>query len=189
MNDPKVKTDQDLHSYPKWIRRNAWNRMVMGILILTVVTSLDVCLRRVHASPDPAPTKLVTAQEFRLVAADGSPRATLALQPDGSPYLALMDKANNRRITVRIRPDGGAVMAVNDVDGKNRIALDTQVDGSASITVSSKKSKGGVGLLTPPDGTPIVMVRDKDGMVAFAEPQPESPEEPNSAKPAPGVKK
>jgi len=157
--------------------------------LLAVLLVANVSVRRVHAAPDPAPAKLVMAQEFRLVDAAGEERATLALQPDGSPYLSLSDKAKNRRITVRVRPDGGAVMAVNDSDGKNRIALDTQPDGSASVTITSKKGKGGAGMLTPPDGSPVVMVRDKDGTVAFAEPQPEAPDENGAAaKPDPTKK-
>ena len=159
------------------VRSTASSLRTAGSVAALVIALLgaDVALRTVHAAQDPAPPKLVTAQEFRLVDKDGATRASIALQPDGSPYIALTDKANNRRISMRVRPDGGSAFAMNDSDGKNRIALDTQPDGSASVTVTNRQGKGGAGLLVPPDGSPIVVVRDKDGAVAFAEPQPDEP--------------
>jgi hypothetical protein len=158
--------------------------------LVIALLSADVAIRSVRAAQDPAPAKLVTAQEFRLVDRDGATRASIALQPDGSPYIALSDKANNRRISMRVRPDGGSTFAMNDSDGKNRIALDTQADGSASVTVTNRQGKGGAGMLVSPDGNQIVMVRDKDGSVAFAEPQPQPPDDAGDGgkKAAPGKK-
>ena len=82
---------------------------------------------------------------------------------------------------MRVKPDGGSVFAMNDADGKNRIALDTQPDGSASVSVTNRQGKAGAGLLVPSDGSPVVVVRDKDGSIAFAEPQPQSADDPADA--------
>jgi len=79
---------------------------------------------------------------------------------------------------MRVKPDGGSTFAMNDSDGKNRIALDTQADGGASVTVTNRQGKGGAGLLVSPDGSQVVVVRDKDGSVAFAEPQPQPADDP-----------
>lgn len=163
----------------------------IAVSLVVVLVAADAALRSVHAAQNPEPAKLIVAQEFRLVDKEGTTRASIALQPDGSPYVALVDKLNNRRITLRVRPDGGATFAMNDPDGKNRVALDTQADGSASITVSSRQGKSGAGLLIPPDGSPAVIVRDKDGAVTFNEPQPLPPDDSGAdagAKPKPGKK-
>jgi hypothetical protein len=165
------------------VRTPASSLRTTGSVAALVIALLgaDVALRTVHAAQNPVPPKLITAQEFRLVDKDGATRASIALQPDGSPYIALTDKANNRRISMRVRPDGGSTFAMNDADGKNRIALDTQADGSASVSVTNRQGKGGAGLLVSTDGSPIVVVRDKDGSVAFAEPQPQPADDPNDA--------
>jgi hypothetical protein len=153
-----------------------WVRSLAYALTCGIVAVLSA--RYAGAGRDPEPPKLLTAQEFRLVDKTGAVRAVMALQPDGSPYISLNDTKDNRRVTLRVRPEGGSAVAMNDADGKNRILLDTEGDGSASITLSSRKSKGGAGFLTPAEGDPIVVVRDKNGEVAFAEPQPQ-PAEPD----------
>jgi hypothetical protein len=160
---------------------SSWRAAGSVAALVIVLLGADVALRTVHAAQDPAPPKLVTAQEFRLVDKSGAARASIALQPDGSPYISLTDKANNRRISMRVKPDGGSVFAMNDADGKNRIALDTQPDGSASVSVTNRQGKAGAGLLVPSDGSPIVVVRDKDGSIAFAEPQPQPADDPADA--------
>jgi hypothetical protein len=179
-------------SVPQSFRQtNVSIRTTFNVAALVIALfGADITLRSVHAAQNPAPPKVLVAQEFRLVDKDGSTRASMALQQDGSPYISLTDKANNRRISLRIKPDGGSAFAMNDADSKNRILLDTQADGSASVSVTNRQGKGGAGLLVPPDGSPIVVVRDKDGSVAFAEPQPQPAEEPGDAgkKPAPGKK-
>jgi hypothetical protein len=152
----------------------------IGLILIAALFAAGLAARSVSARQNPEIPKLLQAQEFRLVDKDGAARATMALQPDGSPYISLSDKMNNRRIVLRIRPDGGAVLSINDPDGKNRIALDTLPDGSATVSATGKNGKSGAGLLVPADGNPMVVVKDKDGMISFAEPGPFQPGEPEN---------
>jgi hypothetical protein len=87
-------------------------------LTVAVLLAGDIALRCVSAQKSSAPQKLVAAQEFRLVDAEGNtranitsikgqpglilygnktPRMVLSVDPEGEPFIALLDKSGKRQ--------------------------------------------------------------------------------------------
>lgn len=147
-----------------------------GVVLLAVLLlGGDLALRSVHAAPDPAPPKVVTAQEFRLVDKTGAMRATLQTQEDGSPGMALYDKNGKVRITLHVKSDGSSLLAFHDAQSKPRLELEQGNDGKGGFTLTNAKSTGGAALLISPDSAPAAVFTDKDGKVIWSAPEPEIP--------------
>lgn len=145
-----------------------------GVLLLAaLLLAGDMALRNVHAAPDPAPPKVITAQEFRLVDKTGVMRATLQTQDDGSPGLALYDKAGKARVTLHVQTDGTSLLAFRDAQGKSRVELEQDSDGTGGLTLINGKGTGGAALLIAPDSNPVAVFKDKDGKVTWTAPGPE----------------
>lgn len=147
-----------------------------GVVLLAVLLLAgDLALRSVHAAPDAAPPKVLTAQEFRLVDKTGAMRATLQTQDDGSPGLALYDKSGKVRITLHVQADGTSLMAFRDGQGKSRVELEQDTDGTGGLTLTNGKGTGGAALVIAPDGNPVALFKDKNGKVTWSAPEPEVP--------------
>jgi hypothetical protein len=142
-----------------------------GVVLLAVLLLAgDLTLRSVHAAPDPAPPKVLTAQEFRLVDKTGAMRATLQTQEDGSPGLALYDKNGKVRVTLHVRSDGSSAIAFRDAESKPRVELAQESDGTGGLTLTNGKGTGGAALLIAPDSNPVAVFKDKDGKVVWTAP-------------------
>ncbi|GEM_PF-560103 len=145
------------------------------VLLAVLLLGGDLALRSVHAAPDPAPPKVVTAQEFRLVDKTGAMRAALQTQEDGSPGLALYDKTGKMRITLHVQADGTSLLAFHDAMGKPRVELEQDSDGTGGLTLINGKGTGGAALMIAPDSNPVALFKDKDGKVTWSAPEPEIP--------------
>jgi hypothetical protein len=143
------------------------------VLLALLLLAGDQALRSVHAAPDAAPPKVIQAQEFRLVDKNGTMRATLQTQDDGSPGLALFDKNGKARVTVHVQPDGTSTLAFHDAQSKTRVELEQQSDGTGGLTLTNSKGTGGMALLIAPDSNPVALFKDKTGKVTWSAPGPE----------------
>ncbi|WP_447978494.1 hypothetical protein [Candidatus Nitrospira bockiana] len=80
-----------------------------------------------------------SAEEFRLVDADGKVRGIFGLSSDRQPYLALIDEGETRRVWVGIAQESG--VAVRDIDGKTRLVLSVDADGQPSLVVRDRRQQ------------------------------------------------
>ncbi len=159
------------------------------VLLAALLLAGDLAIRNVHAQPDAAPPKMVTAQEFRLVDKMGNARATLQTQEDGSPGLALYDKTGKVRVTLHVRPDGSALFAFRDGAGKPRVELEQASDGTGGLTFTNSKGTGGAALVMAPDGNPAAIFKDREGKVTWSVPEPDVPLVPGPELPEKPAKK
>ncbi len=67
-----------------------------------------------------APAGIVTAQEVRVVGAEGDTRATLGVGPDGTPYLAFRHRDGMVRVGMGVPSDGLPSLVLLDAAGQVR---------------------------------------------------------------------
>ena len=115
-------------------------------------------------------TKIVEAEEFRLVTKDGQPRATLLLWNGELPALTLADETCHNRVFLGVFNNAQPALLLNDRGCKQRAALDLQPDGLPSLTLRDKKDvpRARVHLLL--DGTPVLTLYDENGQVVWSLP-------------------
>ena len=65
---------------------------------------------------------------------DGNPRASIIVQPDGTPTLRLADQQHGR-IGMDMTPDGRPGLALLGADGKTRASLTVNADGMGALTL------------------------------------------------------
>ena len=86
--------------------------------------------RSAGASADPlALPRIITAEEFRLAALDGTIRATFGLLPDGQPGLSLVDRSRAIRVNLLLRGDDRPHLALLDGAGQTMVSLSSLDDG------------------------------------------------------------
>jgi hypothetical protein len=78
-----------------------------------------------------------TAEEFRLVDAQGRLRALLAFSVDGEPYLALLDQHETRKVWLGLSKESG--LAIRDIDGKTRLVLSLDGEGDPTLVFSDRQ--------------------------------------------------
>lgn len=78
-----------------------------------------------------------TAEEFRLVDAQGRMRALLAFSGDGEPYLALLDQHETRKVWLGLSKDSG--LAIRDTDGETRLVLSLDRKGEPTLVLSDRQ--------------------------------------------------
>jgi hypothetical protein len=78
-----------------------------------------------------------TAEEFRLVDAQGRLRALLAFSADGEPYLALLDQHETRKVWLGLSKESG--LAIRDIDGKTRVVLSLDGEGEPTLVFSDRQ--------------------------------------------------
>ena len=78
-----------------------------------------------------------TAEEFRLVDAQGRLRALLAFSVDGEPYLALLDQHETRKVWLGLSKESG--LAIRDIDGKTRLVLSLDGEGEPTLVFSDRQ--------------------------------------------------
>src|SRR5438128_10348983 len=93
----------------RFVRSPLWNALLVGAVLLAG----DAALRTVRAAPE-EPPKVVTAQEFRLVDANGKTRATLAAKPDGNTTLTFVDTEGKMRAGLGLSEKGESSLRLYD---------------------------------------------------------------------------
>jgi hypothetical protein len=78
-----------------------------------------------------------TAEEFRLVDAQGRMRALLAFSADGEPYLALLDQHETRKVWLGLSKESG--LAIRDIDGNTRLVLSLDRQGEPTLVFSDRQ--------------------------------------------------
>ncbi|HKN85502.1 MAG TPA: hypothetical protein VJV04_01445 [Nitrospiraceae bacterium] len=78
-----------------------------------------------------------TAEEFRLVDAQGRMRALLAFSADGEPYLALLDQHETRKVWLGLSKESG--LAIRDIDGETRLVLSLDRKGEPTLVLSDRQ--------------------------------------------------
>ena len=78
-----------------------------------------------------------TAEEFRLVDAQGRLRALLAFSADGEPYLALLDQHETRKVWLGLSKESG--LAIRDIDGETRLVLSLDGQGDPTLVFSDRQ--------------------------------------------------
>ena len=125
-------------------------------------------------------SKLIVAEEFRLVDSSGTRRASLGPQfervanqrvsVDGSPALELFHRDGQKGCTLSLFPDGTAMVALWGKDGASRVALVLSPDQAAGLFVGHQSSKPGVTIRVRPGERPQIQSVDSDGTVVWAAP-------------------
>lgn len=124
----------------------------------------------VIAQETPAPVKVVTAEEFRLVGKDGKARAGLVARDDGAASLAFYDGSGKIRAEMGVNAAGVSELALYDQAGKQRkpegfaylfvlpnggprLSL---VGDAANLTVASPQLASHATLKVEPDHNPVL---------------------------------
>ena len=89
------------------------------------------------AGEAPPPTKLVTAEEFRVVDQAGRTRARLAMDARGSAALYLIDQDGKERARLGVFDDLAALVLAGKQDGKGS-GLTVFDDGRAELTLQAE---------------------------------------------------
>ncbi len=135
----------------------------VGLLVVVAVLLVgDLAVRAVRAQPQGVAPRAMVAQEFRLIDAQGNPRAVLGMRADGGPGLAFLDKQGKSRAAIGLTEDQSS-LALYDVDGHARVRITLQNDGGAGLALQDKNQKLRAALRLKADGTPSLSFSDADG--------------------------
>jgi hypothetical protein len=93
----------------------------------------------VEAQEQTAASKVVAAEEFRLLDSSGRVRAALDFSVSGQPALTLRDEQHVSRVSLSISDETG--LAVRDVDGKTRLVLSVDREGAPSLVVRDRNHR------------------------------------------------
>jgi hypothetical protein len=156
------------------MNRKQW----VGFIVVTMVSGLIGGLvgsyvffneRAVAQEPAQA-TKIVTAEEFRLVTKDGKPRASLLLWNGQLPALTMADEKCHNRVFLGVFNMAQPALILNDEGCKQRASLDLQPEGLPSLTLRDKNDipRARVHLLK--DGSPILTLFDHNGQESWSAP-------------------
>lgn len=99
---------------------------------------------------------------LHLADAEGKPRTTLMVLPDGSSRLLLSDREGKGGASMLTEADGAARLAVFDRDGRNAAWLGTLPDGSPSLFMTDQAEQATVMMGVAADGAPHLVFADKD---------------------------
>ena len=131
------------------------------LLIMLVTGSGDVVRTGSVASS-------LEAGAFLLKDEEGVQRATLALQDDGGASLTLSDGNGLARLRLAVLPDGSPGVSLLDTDGETRAILGLLEDGTTTLVFADGGSVArGIFALTP-DGAARVIFNDADGRTRTA---------------------
>ncbi|MGQ0812178.1 MAG: hypothetical protein ACT4OO_13280 [Nitrospiraceae bacterium] len=108
--------------------------------------------------------KILTAEQFVLVDANGVPRGRLGGMPDGSVKLTLNDRQLKDRITMGLSPDGSPSLGLFDENERTRtlLAINKWVP---IFTLTDKQEVNRTTLAVVDDGTPRLRFMDGKGKV------------------------
>jgi hypothetical protein len=115
-------------------RLERWERekrhmLGLGVVILTICAAMAM-----HGGRWGRRAKVVEAETFLVRDQEGQVRARLSIQKDGSPELALLDKAGQHQFLIQGLADRSATLHLYD-QGHVRIALSALSSGAASMNL------------------------------------------------------
>ena len=140
--------------------RAKWAMVIAAVCLMVTAAAIAYVVGQAKAT---AP-KVVRAQRFELVDAQGRPRAMLGLGPDGSPALELTDEKRQVRAALSLAPAGGQpTLVLYDDNRKGRAALALTADGQPMLGLRDEKGDGRAVLIVLPDGRPLLGLYDENG--------------------------
>jgi hypothetical protein len=116
------------------------------------------------------PTKIVTAEEFRLVTKDGQPRATFLLWNGQLPALSMADEKCHNRVFLGVFNMAQPALILNDEECKQRASLDLQPEGLPALTLRDKTDVPRARIHLLQDGSPVLTLFDETGRELWSAP-------------------
>jgi len=111
----------------------------------------------------PASPRSVLAEEFHLVDRDGTRRAGLFLESDGSPRFMLYDGGEKPRLTLGLGSDGEPTVDLADKSGSSRLVMFLAANGNPFWALRDQEGKVRAAMGVGADGEPYVTLLDKGG--------------------------
>jgi hypothetical protein len=112
----------------------------VGGLVGGVVSNQLLLNQPAHAEKKAQPSKVIEAQEFRVVDQDGRKRAQLMLTEVDSPALILSDENELIRLQMQLVPKGFPVLWFRDANGLLKASLTLRPTGDVLLTLGAKES-------------------------------------------------
>ena len=110
-----------------------------------------------------APLKSVVAEQFVLVDSHGERRATLSLDADGGPALALSDASGRARAAIRLGVDGAPSVVLYDTSGRRRLEVALKPDGATGLGLYDETGEGRTELVVSGTGAPSLSLYGPNG--------------------------
>ena len=110
-----------------------------------------------------APLKSVMAEQFVLVDSRGEHRATLSLDADGGPALALSDANGRARAEIRLGADGAPSVVLYDTIGRRRLEVALKPDGATGLGLYDETGEGRAELVVSGSGAPSLSLYGPNG--------------------------
>jgi hypothetical protein len=110
-----------------------------------------------------APLKSVIAEQFVLVDSRGEHRATLSLEADGGPALALNDASGRARVAIRLGADGAPSVVLYDPIGRRRLEVALKPDGATGLGLYDETGEGRAELVVSASGAPSLSLYGANG--------------------------
>jgi hypothetical protein len=119
------------------VTRAKWAILVAAVCLVVTVAAVAYAAGQAKT----ATPKVVRAQKFEVVDAQGRVRATLGLLPDGSPSLELTDEQGKTRAQLSLYSDGSPYLGLQDAKLKTRAELSLDSGGRPSLALSDEQGK------------------------------------------------
>jgi len=108
--------------------------------------------------------RVIEAQEFRVVAQDGTMRIKLAIGTDGGSYLSLFDPGEMSRVSLTTAANGISLLGFNDDDGAVRAYIGMTPEPRVSLFGDSRDP--GISMRMAPE--PEIVVFDESGSTVIS---------------------
>lgn len=143
-----------------------WIGPVLGAVVLVMFITLATRTRDVVRIGSVASS--LEAKAFLLKDDEGVQRAALGLRDDGGARLTLSDGNGIARLRLAVLPDGSPGVSLLDTDGETRAILGLLADGTTTLVFADGGSVArGIFALTP-DGAARMIFNDQDGRTRTA---------------------
>jgi hypothetical protein len=112
--------------------------------------------------------KTIAARQFELRDESGTLRAALAMRPDGTPGLALLDAKGRLRLSLDLAADGAPGVHLHDPAGALRAAVAVRPDGTPGVALFDEQGAIRASMDLGADRASGVHVYDGTGMLRGA---------------------
>ncbi len=151
-------------------RRLSWiAALTLVVAYAALVTAVAVFVR----TPSSGGVRILDARELVLRDDQGTVRAALTLESDGSPTLDLYDRDGKDRARLAVRADGFPGLHLYDENGRARAAL-FDSSGFAALGFQGGDGRPRALLSVFADGSATFNLFDKDGKGVFQAPGPDA---------------
>jgi hypothetical protein len=146
------------------VTRAKWAILVAAVCLVVTVAAVAYAAGQAKT----AAPKVVRAQKFEVVDAQGRVRATLGLLPDGSPSLELTDEQGKTRAQLSLYSDGSPYLGLQDAKLMPHAMLGVRSDGSPYLGLQDAKLKTRAELSLDSGGRPSLALSDEQGKTRAA---------------------